>query len=288
MTAARCPYRTLEVEPGASREEVRRGYERVRAIFGPTSLAVYGLVDPREQRRALEDIEEAYRILSDPDARGAYDAAHGHPPPKGEAAAGPATSSVSAPAEGAGPAEVPASAPAQEAPVPPEHGATATTPGTSGGATTPASADAPAAAKSVGDGARASAHPAAPRGPRAPVAGTQPPRTTPPPLPPWVKVQGAPEERPPEELPPMPAIGADTVFSGELLRAVRRARGLTLKDIAARTKISLTHLESIEHERWEWLPERVFLRGFLISFARELRLDPQQVSSTFLARRGGG
>lgn len=251
MTSARCPYQILEVEPGASREEVRRGYERVRAIFGPSSLAVYALVDPAQQRQALLDIEDAYRILSDPEARRAHDAAHGHPPQEGEAAAAASAGSV---ASGAAAPSVVREAPPPEARV---------------------AQQAAPQGESAGSGAHAEqARPAA-----------LTPRTTPPPLPPWVKVQGAPEERPPETLPPMPPIGPDTSFGGALLRAVRQAKGMSIREIATRTKISPTYLESIEHERWEWLPERVFLRGFLMSFARELRLDPQQVSRTYLERR---
>lgn len=268
MNAARCPYRTLEVEPGASSEEVRKGYERVRAIFGPSSLAIYALVDPAQQREALLEIEDAYRVLSDPEARRAHDDVHGHPPPKGATARGavvPVASAVSAvppvaPGEGAAPAQAPPHAFAS-----------------------PAADAAPAGnAASAAPAASAVASPASGGAP-----GAAPPRTTPPPLPPWVKVQGAPEERPPETLPPMPPIGPDTSFDGALLRAVRLAKGLSIREIAANTKISPTYLESIEHERWEWLPERVFLRGFLISFARELRLDPQQVSRTYLAKRDG-
>src|SRR5690606_17514030 len=105
----------------------------------------------------------------------------------------------------------------------------------------------------------------------------QGPRPTPPPLPS--------SARPPA--PPMPEITPETVFTGELLREVRLARSLTIQELANRTKISPTHLESLEKERWDWLPARVFVRGFLMSVARELGLDPEQVARTFLARREG-
>src|SRR5690606_30906342 len=82
--SARCPYEVLEVAPGSSFAEIRRAYERVRAIFGPTSLAVYSLASPEEQRAALHEIEEAYRILSDPEARKEYDLENDHPPPSPE------------------------------------------------------------------------------------------------------------------------------------------------------------------------------------------------------------
>src|SRR5690606_16213315 len=79
--SARCPYEVLEVEPGAPFSEIRRAYERIRAIFGPNSLAVYSLVSPEQHRAVLLEIEDAYRILSDPELRALHDDVHGHAPP---------------------------------------------------------------------------------------------------------------------------------------------------------------------------------------------------------------
>jgi flagellar biosynthesis protein FlhG len=88
----------------------------------------------------------------------------------------------------------------------------------------------------------------------------------------------------PVQLPPMPEITPDTEFSGALLRAVREARGIDLRAIAARTKIPLSSLKAIEDEAYESLPPAVYLRGFLLELARQLRIDPEQAARTYLRR----
>ncbi|MBX5482513.1 MAG: helix-turn-helix domain-containing protein, partial [Myxococcaceae bacterium] len=81
----------------------------------------------------------------------------------------------------------------------------------------------------------------------------------------------------PIEIPP------DAVINGELLRQIRQSRGLTLQQVADRTRISTRHLENVEADRYEALPATVYLRGFLMSLARELGIDPLRVSKGYLA-----
>lgn len=109
------------------------------------------------------------------------------------------------------------------------------------------------------------------------------------PLPP-AHPQVIPSPKPPEPeqkepvrvLPRMPEIGPDTVINGELLRAAREARGVTIRDLSEKTKIGRTHLENLEADRYETLPVAVYLRGFLMSVARELKLDPLRISKGYL------
>lgn len=78
-----------------------------------------------------------------------------------------------------------------------------------------------------------------------------------------------------------PAFGADTVFTGAHLRTVREALGLSLAEVAQRTRIRPKQLESIEAEAFEKLPQRVFVRGFVMAYARELKLDPERVWASY-------
>lgn len=66
-------YEVLEVPRSATTHEVRRAYERARALFGPGSLASYTLLDPEEAESLSLRIEEARTVLLDPQARTAYD-----------------------------------------------------------------------------------------------------------------------------------------------------------------------------------------------------------------------
>jgi hypothetical protein len=86
------------------------------------------------------------------------------------------------------------------------------------------------------------------------------------------------ETRPrPYEVPP----GVE--FNGDLLRQVRMKRGLTLLQLGERTRIGVKHLENVEADRYDALPAAVYLRGILMSVARELGLDGLRVSKSYLA-----
>ena len=87
-----------------------------------------------------------------------------------------------------------------------------------------------------------------------------------------------------EDLPDMPALDEDTEYTGDLIRQVREARGLELDDIANRTKISLTYLKAMEEEDFLITPAPVYLRGFIKTVARELRLNVARVAETYMAR----
>jgi len=93
-----------------------------------------------------------------------------------------------------------------------------------------------------------------------------------------------PEAPPPENLPNMPPLAEDTQYTGDLLRQVRQARGVELQDIAERTKISMNYLKAIEEEDFFQTPAPVYLRGFIKTVARELRLNPKAVADSYMER----
>src|SRR5262249_2252522 len=91
----------------------------------------------------------------------------------------------------------------------------------------------------------------------------------------------APDAKP---LPPEPEISPTTEFTGALLRQIREARGVDLNAISQRTKIAANHLKAIEDESVKLMPAMVYVRGFLVEFARYLRLDVSRVLDTYLPR----
>ncbi len=91
-------------------------------------------------------------------------------------------------------------------------------------------------------------------------------------------------EEPEAELPPAPTITPDTEFTGALIRAVRQSQGTSLKHISDRTKVGTNYLRCIEEEDFESLPAAVYVRGFVTEVAKCLRLDPDQVSRSYLRR----
>ncbi|HEX5745731.1 MAG TPA: helix-turn-helix domain-containing protein [Archangium sp.] len=83
-------------------------------------------------------------------------------------------------------------------------------------------------------------------------------------------------------------IPSDAEFNGELLRQVREGRNLSLQMLADRTRISSRHVENIEADRYDILPASVYLRGMLMSIARELDLDPLRVSKSYMGLVASG
>lgn len=72
------------------------------------------------------------------------------------------------------------------------------------------------------------------------------------------------------------------IYKGEFLRRMRILKQVELNDISKVTKISVETLENIEKDNYEALPCRIYLRGFLIEYARCLQLDPTEVVNTYL------
>ena len=64
---------------------------------------------------------------------------------------------------------------------------------------------------------------------------------------------------------------------GAVLRNEREKQGLTLDRVASVTKLRGKMVEALENERWEELPQPVFVRGFIRSYAGVLGLDEKEL-----------
>jgi len=72
---------------------------------------------------------------------------------------------------------------------------------------------------------------------------------------------------------------------GLFLQQSRQALGLSLQDVAERTKIRSSFLQSIEEQRFDFLPAPVYLRGFLREFARMVNVpDANVLVEAFMAQ----
>lgn len=171
----------LELDRGATDEEVRRAYKRCREVYSHDALCCYGLLEPSEIEKIRTRIDEAFDVLLDPARRRPY-----------------------------------------ELSVFPEE--------------------------------------------PSPLANMQA------------------EEEAEEPGRPMPELTPDTQFTGILLRQVREAKRINLRDISHRTKIGMPYLKAIESEDFSKLPAVVYTTGFVTELARYLRLDHQQVSRTYIRR----
>lgn len=262
-------YEILELEPEASAEEIDRACQRARAIFGPDSLATYSLVTPEEAALLAGRIDEARAVLLDPDARARYDARLGLRPPPA-AVAPPAAEGAPEVAAAAGwpavgvrigdepgPARGTAVEPRAAIEVPREVSMDTTEP-----PPPPIAVLAPIALLAAGAGP-------GPAGPPPPAPAAEP--TAP------IRLE--------VEISP-PAAGP-IAWTGAMLREAREARGFTVQQIADRTRVTRTHIENVEAERYAALPAAVYLRGIVASMARELRLDAAGVARAYLERMAG-
>jgi flagellar biosynthesis protein FlhG len=63
----------LEIERGATDEDIRRAYKRAKEIFGPQSMVTYGLFESEGLDALRSRLEEAYDVLLDPSRRRPYE-----------------------------------------------------------------------------------------------------------------------------------------------------------------------------------------------------------------------
>ena len=123
------------------------------------------------------------------------------------------------------------------------------------------------------------------------LTGVRPQRPTAPPA--VVAAEPAPAEPeqselalPPLELPQLdrPPLGAEDTnpLDGSVLQAVRKARGLTLDQVAEKTRIPRAKLQAIEDNDAASFAARVYLRGFVYQFAQFLGLDGERTARAYL------
>src|SRR5438876_12361758 len=71
---------------------------------------------------------------------------------------------------------------------------------------------------------------------------------------------------------------------GGRLREARERRGISLRQIANATKISVSVLDALEHNDVSRLPGGIFGRAFVRSYAVEVGLDPEATIQDFITQ----
>ncbi len=77
------------------------------------------------------------------------------------------------------------------------------------------------------------------------------------------------------------------VVNGPALRLLRESAGLSIEQIAALSKVGSRFLLALEEDRHKALPGRVFARGFLIEYARALRVSESDLVERYLRHWNG-
>jgi hypothetical protein len=256
-------YELLDVKPHASAQELERSYRRARRYFSGESVATYALFQPDELTLLRRRIEEAYRVLSDPDRRRRYDREIFNLGEDEERSA--ASEEVPESTFEPGRDVVP-----EEEPEEPQQPQQQFEPLEVIGDTEVAAEEInepPSEIESIEDRIIREEGEEVP-----PPQPTAPPETR------------AVDQPPRPQLPLMPDINENTEYTGDLLRQVREARGLTLEQVANTTKIAIYYLRYLEAEDFADLPAKVYVRGYLKQIAKLLGLEAEQMVRSYVER----
>ncbi|HZJ32961.1 MAG TPA: helix-turn-helix domain-containing protein [Vicinamibacterales bacterium] len=71
---------------------------------------------------------------------------------------------------------------------------------------------------------------------------------------------------------------------GERIKRLREQRGITLREIADTTKLSMRALEALERNDISRLPGGIYSRGLVRAYAEQIGLDPEATVQEFITR----
>jgi len=248
-------YDVLDVSANASFDDVERAFERIKIYFDNVSLVTYSMLDEDERERHRKELAQAYRVLSDPDRRAAYDRAlsAGDIEPADFAVKTPQRQKLKIP-------ETP-----KDIRVVSEYVPKAKTRGPERSNLT--ANDLPEHLRKFLPGQENE------------VASGEVPE----------EVASAPVIEQPLKgpkgklvVPEGFEVSAETKFDGAFLKGARESCQATLEDVAEITKIGKHYLRAIEENDFERLPAPVYVRGFVAEYARILSLSPEDVSKHYM------
>ena len=70
---------------------------------------------------------------------------------------------------------------------------------------------------------------------------------------------------------------SDTLSGGAMLKKAREASGLHIAAMAVSLKVPVKKLEALESDRFDLLPDTVFVRALASSVCRNLKIDPNPI-----------
>ncbi|MEK6624510.1 MAG: helix-turn-helix domain-containing protein [Bdellovibrionota bacterium] len=79
-------------------------------------------------------------------------------------------------------------------------------------------------------------------------------------------------------------IEQNTEWTGEALRKIREYKKVSIERLSELTKVSRTYLTCLETEEMDKLPAIVYIRGFVYTYAKCLKLNPDLVANSFILR----
>jgi curved DNA-binding protein CbpA len=78
------------------------------------------------------------------------------------------------------------------------------------------------------------------------------------------------------------------ILTGADLKIIREKKGISLDHISFQSKVKMAALQAIEEDRFDALPPRVYVKGFLKSYADALDIDPDHLAQAYLKHMDEG
>lgn len=248
-------YEILDVSLNANPETIRTSYIRAKNAYNRDSLAAYSLFDREESRKILDEIEEAYSVLSDSEKRRKYDESHGII--SSETVYDAYHRGNHAVAAFSREASIKTDDDRFEFEEDPFRKA--------------AQAQAQPQSQSPGQGNAAGPSPIERL--KALQENNQPQGAK------TYQVQRAFEADPAME----ERIAKLENVNGAFLKAVREYKKVSADEIINILKISRNYLTALEEDDFSKLPANVFVRGFVIQYAKAVRIDHDKVTAAYMA-----
>jgi len=84
------------------------------------------------------------------------------------------------------------------------------------------------------------------------------------------------------EDPSLQALLHRETITGADLKSIREKKRVSLDHISFQSKVKMATLQAIEEDRFDLLPPRVYVKGFLKSYAHVLNIDPDHLAQAYL------
>lgn len=72
------------------------------------------------------------------------------------------------------------------------------------------------------------------------------------------------------------------VLDGPFLKKIRESKDIDIETISSASKVSVNYLRAIEENAFVRLPAPVFIRGFVVSYAKALGLDANKIANSYM------